>query len=66
MADLDTIRTRVAEIDELLAGGVKSTTIGDRRVDYDMQALRDERDRLNRILSGSSRSQYRRVVFKNA
>lgn len=65
MTDLDTIRTRVAEIDELLAAGVKSTTIGDRRVDYDLQALRDERDRLNRILSGSSRSQYRRVVFKS-
>lgn len=65
MATLDTIQTRIDEIDALLAKGVKSVASGDERVDYDMQALRDERDRLSRIVSGSSRSQYRRVVFKS-
>jgi hypothetical protein len=65
MATLDTIQTRIDQIDALLSGGVKSASSGDERVDYDLQALKDERDRLTRIVSGSSRSQYRRVVFKS-
>ena len=64
MADSATIRTRIDEIDTLLAKGTKSLTIGDRRVDYDLEALQDERARLLRILGGNS--QYRRVVFKSA
>jgi len=65
LSDLDAIRARIATIDELLVGP-KSTSIGDRRVDYDMQALKDERETLMRIVSSSTNSQYRRVVFKNA
>lgn len=66
MATLETIRTRIDQIDALLAKGVKSVSSEDERIDYDMQALRDERDRLMRIVSNSSSSQFRRVVFKNA
>jgi hypothetical protein len=67
MADLDTIRSRVAEIDELLASGVRSTMADGLRVDYDTNALERERDRLNSILSGAaSRSQFRGVVMKRA
>lgn len=66
MASLETIQARIDAIDALLAGGVKSVSSDDERIDYDMQQLRDERDRLTRIVSSSSASQYRRVVFKNA
>lgn len=64
MADSATIRTRIDEIDTILAQGIKSTSIGDRRIDYDLQALKDERSRLLRVLG--SNSQFRKVVFKNA
>jgi hypothetical protein len=52
MADLATLQTRLDEIDEILAGGVKSTTIGDRRVDYDLVALEKERNRIERQIAG--------------
>ena len=64
MADSATIRTRIDEIDIILARGIRSTMIGDRRIDYDLEALQEERARLLRILGGNS--QYRRVVFKSA
>lgn len=65
MADLDTIRTRIAAIDEILSEGVKSTSVGDMRADYDLESLRKERERLNRALATSSASRFRRIVFKN-
>lgn len=65
MADLATIQSRIDQIDVILSGGISSTSFGDRRVDYDLEELRVERDRLSRIVAGSSRSQYRRVVFKS-
>ena len=66
MATLETIRNRIDQIDTLLAKGVRSVSTGSDRVDYDVQALRDERDRLQRIVSNSKASQFRRVVFRNA
>jgi len=51
MADLATLQTRLDEIDAILAGGIKSTTIGDRRVDYDFAALEKERDRIERRIA---------------
>lgn len=65
MATLETIRTRIDQIDALLSKGVKSVSSADERVDYDLQALRDERDRLQRVISNSTASQFRRVVFKS-
>lgn len=64
MADEATIRTRIDEIDTILAGGVSSANIGNRSVTYDLIALRAERKSLVRQLSSSS-SNFRRVVFKS-
>lgn len=66
MATLAEIQTRIDQIDALLAGGVRSTAVGGRRVEYDLEALRAERERLARIVSNNNASQYRRVVFNNA
>lgn len=65
MTDIATIQTRITEIDTLLTRGVSSATVNGRRVEYDLAALRTERERLVGIVSGASRSQYRRVVFKS-
>ena len=66
MADLETIRTRIAEIDAILSGPSR-TTIGDRTVQYDFAELRAERDDLRRrLFSGSQRSSFRRAVMRNA
>lgn len=67
MADADTIRTRIEQIDAILLEGVSRTTIGDRTVQYDLAALQAERDDLRRrLVAASSRSSFRRAVFKNA
>lgn len=66
MATTAEIQTRIDSIDAILAEGVSSTWMGDRRVEYDLDALRKERDRLSRIIANSSGSQYKRVVFKSA
>lgn len=66
-ADLATIQTRIDELDEKLAGGVKSASSGDQRTDYDLAAMREERDRLQRIInnaSGTGTSQIKRVTIK--
>jgi hypothetical protein len=55
---------RIAAIDAVLAAGTSSVTIGDRRVDYDLGALRAERDRLQGIVAATSNSRFRRVVFR--
>ena len=66
MATSEVIQQRIDEIDTMLAAGVKSSTVGDRMVVYDLEALQAERDRLLRSLSRQSASSYRRVTFKNA
>lgn len=59
------ISDRIAAIDVILAAGTSSVTIGDRRVDHDLDELRKERAHLQQRLSASSSgSQFRRVVFK--
>ena len=55
---------RIAQIDTILAAGTSSVTIGDRRVDYDLDALRTERDYLSRLVASQTNGQFRRVVFK--
>jgi hypothetical protein len=58
-------QTRLDAIDALLSRGVKSaTTDTGRRIDYDLDALRLERDEL-RALAVSTRvgSRFRRVTF---
>jgi hypothetical protein len=57
-------QTRIDAIDEILASGISSTTIGDKRIDRDLDALRAERDRLLRLIASASASSFRRVVFK--
>lgn len=66
MATIETIQTRIDAIDAILSGGVKSSSVDDMRIDYDLDALRAERDRLSRIVAQQSASQFRRVVFKSA
>ena len=66
MATLAEIQTRIDAIDATLAEGVTSSWMGDRRIEYDLDALRKERDRLSRIVANSGGSQYKRVVFKSA
>lgn len=63
MATEAEIRTRIAEIDSLLASGVSSVSYKDRSESFDLDAVRQERTRLMRSLSGTS--SYRRVTFKN-
>ena len=58
------VAARIAAIDAILAGGTSSVTIGDRRVDYDLEALRAERDYLQKLTAGQTNSQIRKVVFK--
>ena len=58
------VAARIAAIDAILAGGASSVTIGDRRVDYDLDALRAERDYLQKLTAGQTNSQIRKVVFK--
>ena len=58
------VAERIAAIDAILAGGTSSVTIGDRRVDYDLEELRKERAYLSRLSAGSAAGQFRRVVFK--
>jgi hypothetical protein len=58
------VAARIAAIDAILAGGTSSVTIGDRRVDYDLDALRAERDYLLKLTAGQTNSQIRKVVFK--
>lgn len=63
--DLSTIQTRIDQIDTILAGGMRSISTGTDRMEYDLQALKDERAHLQRIVSASSSSSFRRVVFKS-
>lgn len=63
MATESEIRTRIAEIDALLASGVSSVSYKDRAQSFNLDALSKERSRLMRSISGSS--SYRRVTFKN-
>ena len=63
MASPEVIQQRIDEIDTLLAGGVTEVRYGDRARKVDLQALRDERTRLQAQLS-SNRGGFRRVVFK--
>lgn len=59
------MQSRIEAIDVILAAGTSSVTLGDRRVDYDLEQLRQERAHLQQRLSASSSgSQFRRVVFK--
>ena len=65
MALTATQQARLDQIDEVLARGVSSaTTASGRRIDYDLEALRLEREEL-RSLAVVSRvgSRFRRVVF---
>lgn len=64
-SDLQTIQTRIDEIDAKLAAGVKSASIGDQRTDFDLEALTNERERLQRIVNQQStnRSQFRKVTM---
>lgn len=58
-------QARIDAIDEILASGISSTTIGDKRIDRDLDALRQERTYLERIMSSaSSAPKVRRVVFR--
>ena len=52
---------RITQIDEILAKGISRVTIGDRTVDYDLDALRSERQDLLRKTSGTS--PYKKVVM---
>jgi hypothetical protein len=54
---------RIEAIETILARGASSTTVGDRRIDYDLEALRLERDRLHRLVSATAAPAFRRVVF---
>lgn len=65
MADVATMQTRIDAIDEILAKGVRSTMVGDVRVEYDLEALRAERTKLQRTIASRSSSNFRRVVFKH-
>jgi hypothetical protein len=58
-------QTRLDAIDALLARGVSSaTTDSGRRVDYDLEALRKERDELRAIaVVAKVGSRFRRVTF---
>jgi hypothetical protein len=67
MATASEIQTRIDEIDAKLASGVSSSTVGDLRTDYDLTALRNERNRLEARLSAiAGATKFRRVVMKNA
>lgn len=65
MALTATQQARLEAIDALLAQGVSSaTTDTGRRVDYDLEALRKERDELRALaIVGTVGSRFRRVVF---
>lgn len=63
MADVATARTRIAEIEAILAAGVSRSQIDGRAVEYDLERLERERDRLQRIVNAAAVSQFRRVTF---
>ena len=52
---------RLAAIQTILDGGIRRAAIGDRTIEYDLDALRAERENLVRKLSGVS--PYKRVVM---
>lgn len=56
---------RLAEIEAKLASGVSSATVaGDRRVDYDLEELRRQRDELKQLETGvPAGSRFRRVTL---
>lgn len=57
-------QARLDSIDARLAAGITSAALGDRRTDYDLDALRQERDRLLALqATGAAGSRLRRVVF---
>jgi len=60
-----TTAERIAEIDAILQAGTTMVRHGDRTVQYDLEALRRERERLLASLNGGG-SNFRSVVFKNA
>ena len=47
------MQTRIDAIDAILAAGTSSVTLGDRTVAYDLDALRQERDRLSRLIASA-------------
>ena len=54
---------RIAQIDGILAAGIRRTTIGDRTIEYDLDALRKERaDLLGKTRAVSS---YKKVIMTN-
>jgi hypothetical protein len=63
MADPSTTRDRIAQIDAILADGVRVSRQADRSTEWDLDALRKEREELQRQLAGASGSRFRRVVF---
>lgn len=64
-ADTMTRAERISEIEAILQAGTTTVRHGDRVVQYDLEALRKERDRLLAIESGGG-SSFRRVTFRNA
>jgi hypothetical protein len=64
MADLAIVRTRIAEIEALLAAGETQIAHKGNSVALDLAALEAERDRLQRVIAAATHSPYRRVVFR--
>ena len=63
MATLSEVE-RIAQIDDILAGP-RTVTINDRTVVYDFDALKAERNKLQRTIAQGTTSSFRRVVFKS-
>jgi len=59
-----TVQERIDQIDAILQSGTATVRHGDRTIQYDLEALRRERDRLAASISKSGG--FRRVVFRNA
>ena len=54
---------RIAQIDGILAAGIRRTTIGDRTIEYDLDALRKERADL--IAKTRGVSAFHKVTMKH-
>lgn len=48
--EIATTRTRIAELDAIIASGTNSSTLDGTTISFDLQAMRQERDELRRKL----------------
>jgi hypothetical protein len=67
MADISALQTELDAIEAKLSDGIRQSSVGDRSVTFDLEALERRAASLRRQISAaSSGSKFRRVVFRNA